>query len=71
MSKKTATSHEKWICFHQERKYVVTVDKHEAPFSIFLIESMARQAGLDKFKFYELCKGNITAEECFPHISQP
>lgn len=67
-SKKTSTSHEKWIAYYNNKKYVVTVDKHEAPFSIFLVCSMAKQCGLDKHSFHGLCKGRLTADECLSLI---
>ncbi|WP_392559772.1 type II toxin-antitoxin system HicA family toxin [Orbus mooreae] len=57
MSSKTATSHEKWIGYRDGRKLVVTVDKHEQPFDVFLISSMSSQAGMKKKEFFELCKG--------------
>lgn len=56
---KKATSHEQWIKKETEYKWVVTVDKHHAPFSKDLIKSMAKQAGMKPRKFHSLCKGNI------------
>ena len=34
----------------------VTVDKHIAPFSEFLVKSMAKQAGVSVKEFCRLCK---------------
>lgn len=57
MSPKTATAHEKWILQTESHRYVVTVDKHIAPFDVRLIKSMTIQAGLTPRKFHALCKG--------------
>lgn len=63
MKPKTGTSHEQWIRVDSRGKYLVTVDKHHAPFSRDLIKSMARQAGLNSKKFHSLCKGCISQSE--------
>jgi predicted RNA binding protein YcfA (HicA-like mRNA interferase family) len=47
-----ATSHEQWVAQNPFRK--VTVDKHEQPFGMDLVSSMARQAGVSKKEFYQL-----------------
>ena len=47
------TSHEQWIKNSDGRCYKVTVDCPKAPFSQFIISSMARQAGVSKKKFYD------------------
>ncbi|MCP9270176.1 type II toxin-antitoxin system HicA family toxin [Xenorhabdus sp. XENO-1] len=60
---KKGTSHEQWIKKEDGYKWVVTVDKHHAPFSRDLIKSMAKQAGMDYKKFHSLCKGNISHKE--------
>ncbi len=59
MKPKTGTSHEQWIKKSNNTKWVVTVDKHHAPFSRDLIKSMARQAGVDSKSFHSLCKGSV------------
>ncbi len=46
----TVGSHEQWVADNPFRK--VTVDCPKAPFSPFLTESMARQAGVTKKEFY-------------------
>jgi hypothetical protein len=46
------TSYEQWIKEMAGRRYKVTVDCPKAPFSQFLIGSMARQAGVTKKQFY-------------------
>lgn len=56
IKKKGATSHEQWILKKDNTKRVVTVDKHHAPFSISLIKSMARQAGMTTKAFHSECK---------------
>lgn len=52
--KNKATSHEQWVCDAPFRK--VTVDKHESPFSRFLVQAMAKQAGVPVKEFCRLCK---------------
>ena len=47
------SSHEQWIKDERGRRWKVTVDCPQAPFSQFLIESMARQAGVTKRAFYQ------------------
>lgn len=49
-----STSHEQWVTDDPFRK--VTVDKHESPFSVFLVQSMAKQAGLSTKEFCRYCK---------------
>jgi len=46
------TSHEQWVKDTSEGRLKVTVDCPKAPFSQFLIDSMSRQAGVTKAKFY-------------------
>jgi len=46
------SSHEQWIKDVDGRRYKVTVDCPKAPFSQYLINSMARQAGVTKKQFY-------------------
>lgn len=53
---KTATAHEQWIRTDDRGKFVVTVDKHIAPFDKTLIKSMARQAGMTTKDFFRECK---------------
>ncbi|MDM8547182.1 type II toxin-antitoxin system HicA family toxin [Candidatus Venteria ishoeyi] len=52
--KNKSTAHEQWVANDPFRK--VTVDKHIAPFSEFLIKSMAKQAGVSTNEFCSLCK---------------
>lgn len=52
--KNKSTSHEQWVCDIPFRK--VTVDKHIAPFSVILVKSMAKQAGVSTREFCRLCK---------------
>lgn len=52
--KNKSTAHEQWVCDIPFRK--VTVDKHIAPFSEFLVKSMAKQAGVSVKEFCRLCK---------------
>lgn len=66
MKPKTGTSHEQWIRVDSRGKYLVTVDKHHAPFSRDLIKSMARQAGLNSKKFHSICKVGISESESMP-----
>lgn len=63
MKPKTGTSHEQWIKKTDTNKWVVTVDKHHAPFSRDLIKSMASQAGMDARKFHALCRGDATISQ--------
>jgi predicted RNA binding protein YcfA (HicA-like mRNA interferase family) len=49
-----STAHEQWVTDEPFRK--VTVDKHEAPFDKYLVESMAKQAGLNTHEFCRYCK---------------
>ncbi|MCP2041907.1 putative RNA binding protein YcfA (HicA-like mRNA interferase family) [Neisseria sp. HSC-16F19] len=56
MKPKTATAHEQWIRVDHRGKFVVTVDKHIAPFDKTLIKSMARQAGMTSKDFFAACK---------------
>lgn len=60
---RTGTSHEQWILKNSKGKWVVTVDKHHAPFSRDLIKSMAKQAGLKDRKFHALCTGRATLKD--------
>ncbi|MES2297748.1 MAG: type II toxin-antitoxin system HicA family toxin [Pseudomonadota bacterium] len=46
------SSHEQWVKGDGREFKKVTVDCPKAPFSQVLIESMARQAGVTKKKFY-------------------
>jgi len=52
--KNKSTAHEQWVCDLPFKK--VTVDKHIAPFSEYLIKSMAKQAGVSLNEFCRLCK---------------
>ncbi len=63
MKPKTGTSHEQWIKVTEGKKFLVTVDKHHAPFSRDLIKSMAKQAGINDRKFHALCRGNATLKD--------
>ncbi|MFP9227572.1 type II toxin-antitoxin system HicA family toxin [Pectobacterium cacticida] len=63
MKPKTGTSHEQWIRKTDNRKWVVTVDKHHAPYSRDLIKSMAKQAGMDARKFHALCQGKVSLSD--------
>lgn len=63
MKPKTGTSHEQWIKKTDAYKWVVTVDKHHAPFSRDLIKLMANQAGLDARKFHALCRGSASVDD--------
>ncbi|WP_370211213.1 type II toxin-antitoxin system HicA family toxin [Alloalcanivorax venustensis] len=58
------TSHEKFRHpeFRKEKRNV-TVDCPKAPFRPELIISMARQAGLKKNEFWDLCLGRIKPED--------
>ena len=47
-------SHEQWVLIKDGKKYKVTVDCPKAPFSQFLIKSMASQAGKSKKDFYKI-----------------
>jgi predicted RNA binding protein YcfA (HicA-like mRNA interferase family) len=49
-----ATSHTQWVKT-TDRIWKVTVDAHHEPFSDDLVSSMARQAGMSKSQFYEIC----------------
>ncbi len=49
-------SHEQWVLVKNKIKYKVTVDCPKAPFSQFLIKSMATQAGCTKKDFYKILK---------------
>ncbi|HFD3865782.1 type II toxin-antitoxin system HicA family toxin [Klebsiella pneumoniae] len=63
MKPKTGTAHEQWIRKTETSKHVVTVDKHNSPFSRDLIKSMAKQAGVDARKFHALCKGECSLKD--------
>lgn len=63
MRPKTGTAHEHWILTTPARKYLVTVDKHLAPFSRDLIKLMAQQAGMKTRHFHALCKGSCTLQD--------
>lgn len=51
---KSGTSHEDWIATIDGRFRKVTVDCPKAPFSQDLISSMAKQAGVNKARIYQL-----------------
>lgn len=51
-------SHESWVRTARGQFRKVTVDCPKAPFSPFLIQSMASQAGLKVSEFYEAHRGN-------------
>jgi len=63
MKPKTATAHEQWIKYGENTKWLVTVDKHIAPFARDLIKLMARQAGVDPKRFHALCKGDASLKQ--------
>ena len=47
-----ATSHEQWERRDAQRLYKVTVDCPKAPFSLDLIDSMAKQVGVSRGDLY-------------------
>lgn len=49
------TSHEHWVKLYKGRIYKVTVDEPKSPFSMFLMDSMASQAGESLSWFYKVC----------------
>jgi predicted RNA binding protein YcfA (HicA-like mRNA interferase family) len=49
-----STAHEQWVTDEPFRK--VTVDKHLSPFNVILVQSMAKQAGLEVKEFCRFCK---------------
>lgn len=49
------TSHQHWIKEVDGHLYKVTVDCPKAPFSDFLVGSMAAQAGVSKKVFLQYC----------------
>lgn len=49
---RTGTSHEQWVRRDAQRLYKVTVDCPKAPFSLDLIDSMAKQAGVSRRDLY-------------------
>lgn len=51
---KSGSSHAQWIKDFDGKRFKVTVDCPKAPFTQFLIDSMARQAGSCKREFYLL-----------------
>jgi predicted RNA binding protein YcfA (HicA-like mRNA interferase family) len=51
---KKSTAHEQWIADAPKRR--VTVDKHQAPFNLFLVKSMADQADVPVREFCRYCK---------------
>lgn len=53
-SGRTSGSHEKWARTVGKRRYVVTVDKHHAPYHRRLLRLMLHQAGLTKREFFKL-----------------
>lgn len=63
MKPKTGTSHEQWIKRAKSFKWVVTVDKHHAPFSRDLIKSMAKQAGIDARRFHAICQKKASTSD--------
>jgi YcfA-like protein. len=56
---KKGTAHEQWVMISKKKKYKVTVDKHESPFTVTLIKSMANQAGMNHREFHTLCKEGL------------
>jgi hypothetical protein len=48
------TSHQHWTGYYRSLYRKVTVDPPYAPFTWFLVRSMAAQAGLKKKEFYEI-----------------
>jgi predicted RNA binding protein YcfA (HicA-like mRNA interferase family) len=51
---KSGSSHAQWVKDTGGKRYKVTVDCPKAPFTQFLIDSMARQAGSSKREFYRI-----------------
>lgn len=51
---KSGTSHEDWVATIGGKFHKVTVDCPKAPFSQDLISSMARQAGVNKKRIYQI-----------------
>lgn len=49
-----STAHEQWVTDDPFKK--VTVDKHLSPFNVVLVQSMAKQAGLNVREFCRYCK---------------
>jgi hypothetical protein len=54
---KTATAHEKWKCHHSGKMWVVTVDKHIAPFDVQLMKFMINQSGFSR-REWKKCLAN-------------
>ena len=57
---KSGTSHEDWIATVGGQFRKVTVDCPKAPFSQDLISSMAKQAGVNKKRIYDIHFGRET-----------
>jgi hypothetical protein len=55
--KQTSGSHEDWVGMVNGKWRKVTVDCPKAPFTDFLLDSMARQAGVTRKKIYEIYFG--------------
>lgn len=51
---KSGSSHAQWVKDVGGKRHKVTVDCPKAPFTQFLIDSMARQAGSSKREFYRI-----------------
>lgn len=70
MKKKGSTGHEQWVLIKDGKKYLVTVDKHLAPFSKDLITLMARQAGYRAKEFHAMCKSkNYISEQVLDDVA--
>jgi predicted RNA binding protein YcfA (HicA-like mRNA interferase family) len=54
-------SHHQYIKTTSGKKLVVTVDKSESPFDVFLIKSMIQQSGSKRKEFY--CSTKSTAKK--------
>ena len=52
-----STSHTQWVLRdeHGNLKRKITLDEHNAPYTNTLLSSIARQAGMSKKKFLQLC----------------
>lgn len=60
---RTTSSHEQWVGYRGGKKMLVTLDKPQSPYRIKLIESMAKQAQVDKRKFFLACKGKLDVND--------
>lgn len=51
-----ATSHTQWIRDEPGRRWKVTLDQHDAPYTRFLLKSIASSAGVSVQEFVRLAK---------------